>query len=125
MFRTDSVFAYKMEDGYHVEDWMDLPEEEGTYVISLPNVTSILSASATLTINIEEDEVSVPEVTRLRHPIEAQPITSVSVSSQPTYLLPSSIKSRVIGVDLERIRTLFGISYEYQIKVTNPKKQVD
>ena len=76
-----------MEDeGYRMKDWMDLPQEEGTYVISLPEVTNILSALAALTINLEGDEVSVPAAIHLRHPIEAQPVTSVSVSSQSTYV---------------------------------------
>ena len=79
---------------------MDLPQEEGTDMISPLRVTNIPSALAALTINLEGDEVAVPEATRLRYPIEVQPITSVS-SSQPKYLLPSSIKSRVIGADLE------------------------
>ena len=95
-FLTDSVFVEKMEEGYHLEDWIDLSEEDDTDVIPPPRVTNIPSALAALTINIEEDKVSVPEVTCLRHPIEAQPVSSISVYSQLTYSLSSSIKSRLL-----------------------------
>ena len=79
-------------------------------MISPPRVTNIMNApDRSLKINVEEGEVLVPKASFLRRPIEAQPVTSTSVPSQPTYLLPPSIKSRVIGIDLVRIRTLFGI----------------
>ena len=73
---------------------------------------NILSAPAALTVNLEEDETAIPEATRLRYSVEVQPVASVS-SSQPTYLLPSSIKSRMVNTNLERIRTMFGIPDEY------------
>ena len=77
------------------------------------------------TINLEGDEVAVPEATRLRYPIKVQLITSMSTSSQPTYLLPSSIKFRMIGMDLKRIKTLFVILDEYQLRVAYPKERAD
>ena len=114
-----------MEEGYRLEDWMDLPEEEDTNVKSPPRVTNIPSASATMTINVEEGKVSVLKASYLGCPIEPQPVMSTSVPSQSTYLLPSSIKSRVIVIDLERISTLFGIPNEHKMMVANPKEQAD
>ena len=125
MYGFSSCLKKIEEEGFRVEDWMELPWEEGTYVISQPQVTNILSAPSTQTVNLEEDETTIPKATHLRYPIEVQLVASMSTSSQPTYLLPSSIKSRMISVDLERIRTLFGIPDEYQLRVANPKERVD
>ena len=108
------------EEGYNMENWMDFPQEEGTDVISLLRVTNIPSAPAALTINLEGYEVAIPEATRLRYPIEAQPVANVSTSSQSTYLLPSSIKSRMVITDLERIRTLFGIPKRISTEGSKP-----
>ena len=69
------------EEGYRIEDWMDLPLEEGMDVISPPWVTNIPSAPAARTINLEGDEVVVPKASRLTYPIEVQPVVSVSTSS--------------------------------------------
>ncbi len=60
-----------MEEGYCLENWMDLPAEEGTDVISPPKVINILNVAAALTINVEEDEASDPEASRLERSIEA------------------------------------------------------
>ena len=68
-----------MEEGYRLEDWMDLPTEGVTNVISPSRVANILNALAVLTINVEGDDPSVPEVSRIEHPVEAQPVMSVSV----------------------------------------------
>lgn len=114
-----------MEEGYHIEDWMDLSSEEGEDVILPPQITNILREPAALTINVEEEETNIPEASRLERSIEAQLVPSTSVPSEPTYLLPSSIKSRMIGTDLERVKTLFGISDEYQMRIANPKERVD
>ena len=103
---------------------MNFPREEGIDVISPPRVTNIPSTPAALTVNLEEDETTIPEATCLRYPIEVQPVVNVS-SSQPTYLLPSSLKYRMISEDLKRIKTLFGILNEYQLRVANPKEQAD
>ena len=59
------------EEGYRMEDWMDLPQEEGTDMISLPRVTNISSVPVALTINLEEDEIAVPKATRLMYLIRA------------------------------------------------------
>ena len=66
--------------------------------------------------------MQVLEATRLWRPIEAQLVARTNVPSQLSYLFPSSIKSRMIGTDLERIITLFGILDEYQMRVANPKE---
>ena len=58
------------KEGFHDEDWMELPREEGTYVISPPRVTNIPSASAALTISLEEDEYEVPEASCSDPPVE-------------------------------------------------------
>ena len=39
-----------MEEGYRLEYWMDLTEEEGVDVISPPWITNILSTLAALTM---------------------------------------------------------------------------
>ena len=49
------------EVGFQDEDWMEIPHEEGLDVISPPSITNILSASAALTIGLEEDEPTIPE----------------------------------------------------------------
>ena len=64
---------------------MELPREEGIDVISLPQVTNIMSVSATLTINLAEDEPAIPEASHIDLPIKAQPVASFSVPSQPNY----------------------------------------
>ena len=60
------------EEGFREEDWMELPCEEGIYVIYPPQVTNIPSASAALTISLGEDEAVVPEASHIEPPIEAQ-----------------------------------------------------
>ena len=85
---------------------MDIYVEMGTNVISPPRVTNIPRSLAALTFNLEENEPEVLEASRIDYVIKAQPIASTSVLSQPTYLLPSAIKSKLVGTDLTRIRTL-------------------
>ena len=101
---------------------MDIPKETSTNVMSLPRITNIPRALAILTVNVGEDESSVPKASQLERSVEAQLVTNTSVSSQPTYLLPSSIKSRLIRTDLERIKTLFGIPDEYQLRLANSRE---
>ena len=114
-----------MEEGYRLEDWMDLPVEEGTYMISPPRVTNISKVLAFLTVNVEEDELLVHEASRIERSIKAQLVTSVCIPLQLTYLLPLSIKAKVISTDLERIRTMYCNSDEYQMRVANPKERTD
>ena len=104
---------------------MDFPQEEGTYVISPLQVTNISCTPAALTVNLEGDEPAVPKASHIEHLLKAQPIASVSVPLQSTYLLPSFIKSKVIGTNLERIRTMYGIPDEYQMRVANPQERAD
>ena len=104
---------------------MELPCEKGLDVISPPRVTNISSKSATLTIGLEEDEPIVLEASRIEPHIEAQPVASVSVPSQLTYLLPSSIRSKLISADLERIRTIYGIPDEYQLRAANKTERAN
>ena len=92
---------------------MDLPREEGHGVISPPRVTNILSALAGLTIGLRDKEPVIHEARRAGSPIRMEPVVSVSTPSQPTYLLSSSIRSKIVNVDLERIRTIYGIPEEY------------
>ena len=84
---------------------------------------NIPSTSVALTVGLEEDEPTIPEARRVEPPIEPEPVASVSVPSQPTYLLPSSIKSKLVSVDLERIRTIYGILDEYQLRVANKRER--
>ena len=70
-----------MEKGYRLQDWIDLPAKKGTNVISPPKVTNIPNTLVILTINVEEDELKVPEVSRIERPVKAQPVASVNVSS--------------------------------------------
>ena len=111
------LFREMKEVGFQDEDWMELPCEEGLNVIYLPWVTNIPSASASLTVGLEEDEPTIPEARCVEPPIEVEPVASVSVPSQSTYLLPSSIKSKLVNADLERIKTIYGILVEYQLRV--------
>ena len=108
-----SVFRRMAKPGFRDEDWMDLPREEGYDVISPPRVTNIPRATTALTINLEEEEPEIPEASRIRSPIRTETVASASTPSQPTYLLPSSIRSKIIAADLERIRTINGIPEEY------------
>ncbi len=91
------------EGGFRDEDWMDLPREEGHDVISPPRVTNIPSAPAALTIGLEDEEPAIPEARLTQSLIRAEPIASISTPSQPTNLLSSSIRSKIVAVDLERI----------------------
>ena len=50
-----------MEEGFRLEDWMDLPELLGTDVISPERITNIPKAPVSLTIDIEGGDSSVPE----------------------------------------------------------------
>ena len=111
------------EVGFRDEDWMELPREEVTYVISPHRVTNIPSELAALTISLEEDEPEVPKASSIDPPIEAQPIASVSVPLQLTYLMSSAIKSKLIGTNFDRLRTMYGILDEYQLRVASPKKR--
>ena len=102
-----------------------MPMEAGTDVISPPRITNIPRASTTLTINMGEDELSIPEASQLKRPIEAQPVASMSILPQPTYFLLSSITSRLIRTDLETIMTIFDILDEYQMRVASPRERAD
>ena len=104
---------------------MDLPSEEGHDVISPPWVTNIPRATVALTISLEEEELVIPEASRIRSPIRTETVASASTPSQPTYLLPSSIRSKIIAPDLERIRTIYGIPEEYQLRVPHKKERAD
>ena len=115
-----------MEDyplGFHSEDWMDLPREEGTDVISPPRVTNFPPPASVMKIKVGEEDSAILEVSQLDHVIEAQLVASVSVLTQPTYLLPSAISSRLVGNDLTRIRTFFSIPDEYQMRISSPKER--
>ena len=101
---------------------MVIPREEGLNVISPPRITNIPSAPAALTIGLEGDKTVIYEARRTGPRIQAELVTSVSVPSQPTNLLPSSIRSKLINDDLERIRTIYGILDEYQLRVENKKE---
>ena len=92
-----TVFRRMAEPGFRDEDWMDLPYEEGHDVISPPRVTYIPRATAALTISLEEEELAIPETSRIRSPIRTETVASASTPSQPTYLLPSSIRLKKIG----------------------------
>ena len=104
---------------------MDIPREEGLNVISPPRITNIPSASATMTVGLEEDKPAIPEARLIGPWIEVEPVPSINVPSQPTNLLPSSIKSKLINADLERIGTIYGILDEYQLRVANKKERMD
>ena len=120
-----SVFRRMAEPGFRDEDWMDLPREEGHDVISPPRVTIIPRATAALTISLEEEEPEIPEASRIRSPLRTETVASASTPSQPTYLLPSSIRSKIVAVDLERIRTIYGIPEEYQLRVPHKRERAD
>ena len=113
------------EEGFCDEDWMEIPREEGLDVISPPRVTNILSTSAALTVGLEEDEPIICEARHVDPPIEVEQVASVSVPSQLTYLLPSTIKSKLVSANLERIMTIYGILDEYQLRMANKKERVD
>ena len=105
---------------------MKLPvEEKGMDVISPLRVINIPRPATALTINLEEDEVEPPKATRLDRTIEAQPFVSTLWSSQPTFMLPYAIKSHLVRINLTRIRTLFNIPDEFQLRRANPKEQAD
>lgn len=120
-----TVFRKMAEPSFRDEDWMDLPHKEGQDVISPPRITNIPRTTATLTINLEEEELKVPEASRIRSPLRTETVASVSTPSQPTYLLPSSIRSKIIAADLERIRTIFGIPEEYRLRVPHKRERAD
>ena len=104
---------------------MDFPSEEGLNVISSPRITNIPSSLATLTVGLDEDEPIIPEARRTGPRIQAEPVPSVSVPSQPTNHLLQSIKSKLIHPDLERIMTIYGILDEYSYRVASKKEQAD
>lgn len=108
-----------VEEGFRDEDWMDIPHEEGLNVISPPRIMNILSALAILTMGVEGDEITIPKVRCTGPRLQAESVTSTSVPSQPTNLLPSCIRCRLINADLERIRTIYGIPDEYQLRLAN------
>ena len=113
------------EASFRDEDWMELPCEEGHDVISPPWVTNIPRASAALKINLGGEEPAIPEVRRIRSPIRTETIVSASTPLQPTYLLSSSINSKIVAADLERIRTIYGILEGYQLGVAHKRERVD
>ena len=113
------------EAGFWDEDWMDMLLEEGHDVISPLRVTSIPRAPAILIVSLEDEEPMIPEVMRVRSPIQMEPVASINVPSQPTLLLPSSIRSKIVAADLERIRTIYGVPEEYQLRVANKKERAD
>ena len=67
----------------------------------------------------------LPEAKPVESPIEAQPVASVSVPSEATHLLPSFIRSKLISVDLEKIRTIYGIPDEYQLRAASKRERVN
>ena len=85
-------------------------------------MTNIPRPTVALTVSVEKDKPKPPEATRLDSTIEAQPVASTSWPSEATYLLSSAIKSRLVRTDLTRIKTLFGIPNEYQLRLANPKE---
>ena len=97
------------EAGFQDKDWMELPLKEGHNVILPPQVTNIQRAPAALTINLGDEELVIPEARRVRSPIRTEPVASVKTPSQPTYLLSSSIRLKIVAADLDRIRTIYGI----------------
>ncbi len=112
--------------GFRDEDWMELPREEESHdVIPPPRVTNILSSSAALSINLGDEEPDVPEARPIESLIRTEMVASVSTPSQPTYLLPSSIKSKIVAADLERIKTIYGILEKYQLRVAQKRERAD
>ena len=81
----------------------DIPSEEGLNVISPPRITNIAR--------------------RTGPRIQAEPVPSVSVPSQPTNHFPQSKKSKLVNADLGRIRTIYGILDEYKLRVANKKER--
>lgn len=71
IFDIKSGQCVGMEEGYCIEDWMELSFEEGEDVILPPRFTNIPCAPVALTINLDEGESSIPEAARISHPIEA------------------------------------------------------
>ena len=104
---------------------MDLPVEEGTDVISSPRMTNIPRPAATLTIEVGEIDPKISEASQLNRAIEAQPVKSTSIPPQPTYLLSSFIKPRLVELELARIKTLFNIPKKYRLRVAHPREQAD
>ena len=88
---------------------MELPLEEGHNVILPLQVTNIPRALAALTGNLGDEEPAILEATRVRSPIRTETVVSISTPSQPTYLLSSSIRLKIVAADLDRIRTIYGI----------------
>ena len=88
-----------------------------------PQVTNIPRAQATLTVSLEDEEPTIPEAMRVWSLIRTEPVASVSVPSQPTFFLPSFIRSKIVATDLERIRTIYGVSEEYQLRVANKREK--
>ena len=118
-----TVLRKMAEPGFWDENWMDLPYEEGHDVISHPRVTNIPKSAAVLTISLEDKEPAIPEASHIRSPIRTEMVASAITPSQSTYLLPSSIKSKIIAADLERIRTIYKIPEEYQLRVAHKRER--
>ena len=114
-----------VEEGFRDEDWIKMPCEEGHDVISPPQITNIPSVPAALTIGLGEEETAIPKARRAGSPIQTEPVASVSVLSQSTCILPSSIKSKIVTADLKRIRNFYGIPNEYKLRVPNKREQED
>ena len=110
---------------FREEYWMDMPLKEDHDVIWPPQITNNPRAPAVLTVSLEDEEPRIPEAMRVKFPIRTKSVTSVSVPSQPTLLLPSSIRSKIVATNLEKIRTIYGIPKEYQLRVANKKERAD
>ena len=50
-------------------------------MISPPRIQNIPSATAALTVGLEEDEPTIPKARSVEPPIEAEPVANVSVPS--------------------------------------------
>ena len=94
-------------------------------MVSPPRVTNIPQPAVVLTIEVGEENFAIPQASWLDHAIEAQPVTCVSIPSQPTFLLLPAINSRLVGNNLTRIRTLSIILDKYQMRLSSPKEWVD
>ena len=86
---------------------MELLREEGLDVISPPRVTNIPSASAALTVGLEEDDSLIPEVRHVESPIDTELVASVSIPSRPTDLPSATVYKVQIG------KCLFGKDHDY------------
>ena len=104
---------------------MDMPLEDDHDVISSPQITNIPKAPTVLTVSLEDEKPMIPEAIHVRFRIRTKPVASVSVPSKLTILLPSSIRSKIVAADLERIRTIYGVPKEYQLRVANKKERAN